>query len=50
MQTYNIPSRAIEGSKWPMGLKLEKTSCISPEKTKFIPGPGSYNPDYKASV
>jgi hypothetical protein len=23
MQSYNIPSRAVEGSKWAMGLKLE---------------------------
>lgn len=48
MQTYNIPSRAVEGSTWVMGEKLEKTSAISPEKKKFIPGPGTYEPDYKA--
>jgi hypothetical protein len=33
-----------------MGLKLEKTSCISPEKSKYIPGPGAYNADYKVGV
>ena len=48
MQTYTIPSRAVEGSRWVMGDKLEKTSCISPEKKKYIPGPGAYEPDYKA--
>ena len=24
MQTYNIPSKAVEGSTWAMGMKLEK--------------------------
>lgn len=33
-----------------MGLKLEKQGAISPEKTKYIPGPGTYDPDYKTSV
>jgi len=32
-----------------MGLKLDKTGAISPEKTKYIPGPGTYEPDFKSN-
>jgi len=36
MQTYNIPSKAVEGSKWVMGAKLDNNSAIaSPAKAKF---------------
>ena len=31
-----------------MGLNIEKTAAISPDKTKYIPGPGAYEPDFKA--
>jgi hypothetical protein len=50
MQAYTTPSKAIEGPKWNMGLKLEKLGAISPEKTKFIPGPGAYQPDYNKNL
>jgi hypothetical protein len=50
MQSYNIPSKAIEGKTWYMGLKLEKTGAINGNKAKWVPGPGNYNPDYKAGV
>ena len=50
MQRYNIPSRAVEGSTWSMGAKLDNTSAIGNSKTKFVPGPGSYEPNYKAEV
>ena len=46
MQTYNLPSRAVENSSWSMALKLENRSSIGSIKTKFVPGPGSYNPDF----
>lgn len=49
MQSYNIPSRAVEGSKWCMGLKLNKGAAISGENTKGVPGPGNYNPDFAKS-
>lgn len=48
MQTYNIPSRAVEGSKWVMGAKLQ--GSMSVDKAKFAPGPGNYDPDFKKSV
>jgi hypothetical protein len=28
MQTYNIGSKAVEGSRWSMGLKLDDTSAL----------------------
>ena len=38
---YDIPDRAIEGSKSVMGLKLDKHSVLEPNKTsKIVPGPG----------
>jgi len=41
MQTYNIPSKMVEGSKWFMGMKLEGGGALSGAKgTKFVPGPG----------
>jgi hypothetical protein len=46
MQSYNIPSKMVEGNKWSMGLKLDKHSAIS-ANGKENPGPGNYNPDYK---
>mmetsp|Transcript_5502 Transcript_5502/g.9339 ORF Transcript_5502/g.9339 Transcript_5502/m.9339 type:complete len:344 (-) Transcript_5502:28-1059(-) len=46
MQSYNIPSRAVEGSKWIMGLKLDNQSAIQTSAKKFVPGPGNYNLDY----
>ena len=33
-----------------MGLKLEKHGAISPEKTKYIPGPGAYQPDFNKNL
>jgi len=33
-----------------MGLKLEKLGAISPEKKKYIPGPGAYQPDYNKNL
>ena len=50
MQSYNIPSKAVEGKTWYMGLKLEKTGAINGNKAKWVPGPGNYNPDYKTGV
>ena len=43
-QTYNIPSRAIEGRPQSMGLKLDKNT---PNKN---PGPGTYLPEYKSAI
>jgi len=45
MQTYNIPSKAVEGSNWNMGLKLDSQSVLAPKKFN-PPGAGTYNPDY----
>ena len=50
MQTYNIPSRAVEGSKWSLGLKLENKGALSTNKSVVVPGAGTYNPDYKAEA
>ena len=44
MQTYTLPQKAIEGSKWVMGQKLG-SSFIS-KGVKNSPGPGGYDPDY----
>jgi hypothetical protein len=33
-----------------MGLKLENRNSIGSIKTKFVPGPGTYQPDYKKAV
>lgn len=46
MQQYNIPSRAVEGQTWYMGLKLEKHGSLSTKS--LVPGPGTYDGDYKA--
>ena len=46
MQTYSIPSKAVEGSKWVMGLKLDNRGALSTNVLK-VPGPGNYNPDFK---
>lgn len=45
MQAYNIPSRAVEGQQWQMGLKLEKHGSLSVKS--LVPGPGTYDGDYK---
>jgi len=48
---YNLASRAIEGRKYNMGLNLDNQSSIGCHisKTKFVPGAGTYNPDYSAN-
>lgn len=48
MQSYKIPSKAIEGSQWIMGVKLE--SAITTSASKFVPGPGNYDPNFKACM
>lgn len=48
MQTYNVPSKAVEGSRWFMGLKLENKGALSVKNT-YVPGAGTYEPDYKVS-
>lgn len=50
--TYNVPNRAIEGPKYPMGSKIEANSAFGVEqrKTRGNPGPGNYNPDFSKSV
>lgn len=52
MQTYNIPSKAVEGSKWAMGIKLIPGAPIGGDavKQKNTPGPGNYDPDFKAQA
>lgn len=49
MQTYSIPSRAVEGSKWEFGLKLESQGALSGSKMQ-APPPGAYDPNYRASI
>lgn len=46
--SYGINSKAVEGPKYMMGLKLDNHSSIATEqkKTKSNPGPGNYNPDH----
>ena len=34
MQTYNLPSKVVEGSKWSMGLKLSKSCAIGADMDK----------------
>lgn len=48
MQTYNIKSKAVEGSTYAMGLKLDSQSVLAPKKFS-VPGAGSYNPDYQTT-
>jgi len=47
--TYPVPNKAIEGSKFSMGLKLDNQSSIGQEvkRQSMNPGAGTYNPDYK---
>lgn len=45
-QAYNIPSRAVEGRKWIMGMKLEKQSVMGSARND-APGPGNYDPNYR---
>eukprot|EP00356_Strombidium_inclinatum_P017106 CAMPEP_0170483580 /NCGR_PEP_ID=MMETSP0208-20121228/3259_1 /TAXON_ID=197538 /ORGANISM="Strombidium inclinatum, Strain S3" /LENGTH=163 /DNA_ID=CAMNT_0010756693 /DNA_START=857 /DNA_END=1345 /DNA_ORIENTATION=- len=47
MQSYNIPSKAVEGNKWIMGVKLE--SSLANPKARLVPGPGNYEPDFRAT-
>lgn len=49
MQTYNIPNKGVEGRKFSIGLKLEKTGALEPGKKRFIPGPGDYKPSFSQS-
>lgn len=48
---YNLSSKAVEGRKYNMGLKLDNMSSIGchVNKTKFVPGAGTYNPNYSAN-
>ena len=46
MQTYNIPSKIVEGQKWIMGLKLDKQSALSTSNKYNTPGAGTYEPNY----
>lgn len=48
-QTYNIPSKAIEGRSQGFGLKLENGSTIS-NKPTHVPGPGAYNPNFHSQI
>lgn len=45
-------SKAIEGPKFAMGMKLENQSSIGQSlyKVKANPGPGNYDPDYFKTV
>jgi len=47
--TYPFQSKAIEGSRFSMGLKLDNQSSIGIEQKKVQgnPGAGTYNPDFK---
>ena len=49
MQTYNIPSKAIEGARWNLGLKLDNQGALS-VKNAWVPGAGTYNPDYRVGI
>ena len=46
MQSYNIPSKAVEGSTWLMGEKLANKSSIGNSATNYVPGAGTYDPDF----
>ena len=48
MQTYNIPSKAVEGNQWCMGIKLMNGAAIGGDevKQKNTPGPGNYQPNF----
>lgn len=47
-QAYKLTSKAVEGSKFSLGLKLESTSTIGTAvaQTRGNPGPGGYSGDY----
>jgi hypothetical protein len=47
-QAYKLASKAVEGSKFSLGLKLESTSTIGAAvaQTRGNPGPGGYSGDY----
>jgi len=46
---YDVPSKAVEGPTFHMGLKLDNRSSIGTyvARTKHVPGAGGYDPDYK---
>lgn len=50
--TYSTPSKAIEGPKFHMGLKLDNQSSIGTmtRTTAINPGPGNYNPNFTKTV
>ncbi len=42
---YDIPSRAVEGRKYVIGLRLDKHSALNPTKhMRSIPSPDKYLP------
>ena len=43
MQAYVIPSRAVEGPGYGMGLKLGNKGALA-VKTGWVPGAGTYKP------
>lgn len=45
MQSYNIPSKAIEGRQQHMGAKLSYGGTLSTKATE-VPGPGAYDPKF----
>lgn len=49
MQSYNIPSKAIEGRQQHMGVKLSYGGTMS-TKASEVPGPGAYDPQFKAAM
>ena len=49
MQSYNIPSKAIEGRQQHMGAKLSYGGTMS-TKASEVPGPGAYDPQVKAAL
>lgn len=34
MQTYNLPSKVVEGNQWSMGLKLSQSCAIGADMAK----------------
>jgi hypothetical protein len=49
MQSYNIPSKAVEGREQHMGAKLNVGGTLS-NKNSANPGPGTYNPKFLAQA
>ena len=50
MQSYTIPSRAVEGNKWSLGLKLDNRGALAQNKSVIVPGAGTYEPNYRAEA